>query len=52
MIKKLKKWEILGHLPDGWQEVKGATTIPSGYILICNNESRFSGKRRTALLKK
>lgn len=45
-IKKYKR------KPKGWSVTKGTTTEPKGYVWINNNESRFSGKRKIALLKK
>ena len=47
-----EKWEILETIPPGWRGVRDATNIPDGYQLICNNKSRFCGKRKTALIKK
>ena len=41
----------LKTMPLGWAEVQGAITAPNGYILISNNKSRFSKKRKLALLK-
>lgn len=45
-IKKYKR------KPAGWEVTKGTTTQPQGYVWINNKESRFSGKRKSALLKK
>ena len=39
------------RLPKGWKETKGATTAPKGYTWIDNGKSRFSGKRKSALVK-
>ena len=43
--------DIVDTMPEGWREIKGATTAPLGYMWINNNKSRFSGERKHALLK-
>lgn len=42
---------IYKEIPEDWVVVNGATTVPNGYVLICNNKSRFSGQRKIALLE-
>jgi hypothetical protein len=43
--------QIYDTMPEGWRMVDGASTAPKGYAWIYNGQSRFSGKRRHALLK-
>jgi len=38
-------------MPEGWKEIRGATTAPSGYVWINNRKSIFSKEYRHALLK-
>ena len=38
-------------LPYGWKEAEGGLTAPYGYGWISNGKSRFSGLRKTALLR-
>ena len=47
-----KDVELYTDMPSGWKTIAGALTAPCGSIWICNGESRFSGKRRKALLIK
>lgn len=42
---------ITGELPKGWVKIKGALTAPNGYTWVSNNKSRFSGERKSALIK-
>jgi len=42
--------EKVSSLPKGWDITIGAVN-PKGYKYISNRESRFSGKRKIALLK-
>ena len=42
--------EMYTDMPSGWKRIAGALTAPCGSVWICNGESRFSGKRRKALL--
>lgn len=42
---------INGELPKGWVKIKGALTAPNGYIWVSNNKSRFSGERKSAIIK-
>lgn len=42
---------VFKKIPEDWVVVDGAVTVPKGYILICNNKSRFSGQRKIALLE-
>jgi len=46
MVRKLNK------KPKGWVKTRGATTAPKGYYWVSNGKSRFSGKRKIALVKK
>lgn len=41
--------KFITHLPDGWQEIKHATTAPSGYkwVHTCNEKDGY----QKALLK-
>ena len=45
-----KDVELYTDMPSGWKRIAGALTAPCGSVWICNGESRFSGKRRKALL--
>ena len=49
-LKKKKDVELYTDMPSGWKRIAGALTAPCGSVWICNGESRFSGKRRKALL--
>lgn len=53
MHRGLLKMEIKGLkiVPEGWTETKGAQTEPNGFKWFSNNESRFSNKRKIALIK-
>lgn len=42
---------INGELPKGWTRIEGALTAPRGYTWVSNNKSRFSGERKSALIK-
>lgn len=37
---------IFDTMPDGWHEIRGAMTAPSGYIWINNGVSLFSDEYR------
>ena len=52
--KKVTNREIkkLDKVPKGWRKTIGATTTLRGYEWYSNGESRFSGKRKIALVKK
>lgn len=43
--------KVYNRMPKGWIKLEGATTAPRGYEWISNNQSLFSGNRKTALLK-
>ena len=43
--------KILDTLPEGWKELKNATTAPVGYKWVYNRKSHFSGEYEHALLK-
>lgn len=51
-IGKINGTPVLNRMPDGWRKLEGATTAPQGYVWICNNKSRMSGERETALIPK
>lgn len=36
---------------ESWKPINGALTAPAGYHWESNGESRFSGKRKTRLVK-
>lgn len=38
-------------MPEGWKEIKGASTAPNGYVWIWNRKSIFRKDFRHALLK-
>lgn len=42
---------INGELPKDWVSIKGALTSPDGYTWVSNNKSRFSGERKSAIIK-
>ena len=61
--KKSKKVNVGSHkrnsptkkltkAPKGWKKTIGASTAPRGYEWYSNGESRFSGKRKIALVKR
>jgi len=52
MMCKKNKTKIYKRLPKDWEITKNTTTEPKGFYWISNKESRFSGKRKIALLKK
>jgi len=41
----------LNKKPKGWIKTKGTTTAPNNYYWASNGKSRFSGKRKIALIK-
>lgn len=42
---------IYETMPDGWGEIRGATTAPNGYVWINNRKSIFNNEYRHALLR-
>lgn len=52
-LASLKKQgvEIFDKMPDGWKEIKGATTAPNGFAWIHNCQSPFTGEYKHALVK-
>ena len=42
---------IYETMPDGWVEIRGATTAPNGYVWINNRKSIFTKEYLHALLK-
>ena len=47
----LEQFTVYFVMPDGWKEIMGAQTAPSGYVWIFNGKSIFSSEYRHALLK-
>ena len=47
----LEQFTVYFVMPDGWKEIIGAQTAPSGYVWIFNGKSIFSSEYRHALLK-
>ena len=43
--------QIYETMPDGWGEIRGATTAPNGYVWINNRKSIFNKEYRHALLR-
>ena len=43
--------KFLDKMPEGWKEIKGATTAPNGYVWIFNGKSIFTKEYQHALLK-
>lgn len=43
--------EFFDTMPEGWKELKGATTAPNGYIWIWNLKNPFGKESKNALLK-
>lgn len=41
---------LLDELPKDWVIIN-ATTLPDDYVMVSNNKSRFSGKRKLAVIK-
>jgi hypothetical protein len=42
---------IYDTMPEGWVEIRGATTAPNGYVWINNRVSIFTKEYRHALLR-
>lgn len=51
-LKNGEQVEVFEEMPDGWKQLKGASTAPYGYIWIWNGKSLFHGEYRTAFLKR
>lgn len=47
----LKRFKVYFVMPNGWKEINGALTAPSGYVWIFNGKSIFSNEYQHALLK-
>lgn len=45
---KGKTYDLYQSIPQGWKVDGG--NAPRGYILICNNKSRFGGERKIGLI--
>lgn len=45
-----KGTEVLDHVPEGWKVIGGATAHPDGYRWISNNQPRFGGEYKHALV--
>lgn len=43
--------QFLDAIPEGWKEIEGASTAPSGYVWIHNCKPLFSDEYEHALLK-
>ncbi len=44
--------QFLDKMPEGWRELKGATTAPNGYVWIYNGKSPLNfAEYKSALLK-
>ena len=50
-MNKFPDVPIYDTMPDGWIEIKGATTAPNGYVWINNRKSIFTKEYRHALLR-
>jgi len=50
--KSGKRVKVLTRVPKGYRKTRGATTAPRGAEWYNNGESRFSGKRKSVLVKK
>ncbi len=51
IYKSGRKVEALNSVPKGYRKTRGATTAPKGYAWHNNQQSRFSGKRKSVLVK-
>ena len=49
--KLLESVKVFYQMPNGWKEIWGAQTAPSGYVCIFNGKSILSRKYQQALLK-
>jgi len=50
--KSGKRVKVLSRPPKGYRKTQGAITAPRGAVWYNNGESRFSGKRKSVLVKK
>lgn len=46
----LNQVPVYESMPEGWEEITGALTAPSGYVWIYNCKSPFGKEYRHALL--
>ena len=51
-MTKLKGFEVVQTIPEGYEINTAATTTPNGYDLYCNNKSIFGGERKCILIKR
>jgi hypothetical protein len=51
MEKKFSDVPIYDAMPEGWVEIRGATTATNGYVWINNRKSIFTKEYRHALLR-
>ena len=49
--QKLTAVRVYKKKPNGWREIKGASTAPVGYKWIDNGKSLFKGEYKSALVK-
>jgi hypothetical protein len=49
--KSGKMVKVLDRVPKGYRKTQGATSAPVGAAWYNNGESRFSGKRKSVLVK-
>jgi hypothetical protein len=47
----MKGFKVYSTMPKNWHVLKGATTAPNGYVVICNGKSRFSPGYRNGIIK-
>ena len=51
MNKKLKGFDVLEKVPDGWVRLDDAQTAPLGYSIYSNGKSRFGKEYKSVLVK-
>ena len=49
--KLLEQVKVFYQMPNGWKEIFGAKTAPSGYVWIFNGKSIFTSEYQQALLR-
>ena len=45
------RYPVYTQVPEGWVEIKEATTAPIGYTWYCNNKSILGGERESGLVQ-
>lgn len=45
------RYPVYAQVPEGWVEIKEATTAPIGYTWYCNNKSLLGGERESGLVQ-